>query len=81
MGTLELLKGVAGVTGVMKGEGPELELTYEGSTDIWWNDQKTKREAGERLYVDRDDLVWRESQLMLEPLPADEQHDEGDPAP
>lgn len=71
VGTLELLKGVAGVTCVMKGEGSELELTYEGSTDIWWNDQKTKREAGERLYVDRDDLVWRESQLMLEPLPAD----------
>ena len=69
-GTLDRLRGVAVVSSASIKEDGTLELDYEGTTEVWWNDQTTIQEAGERLYADIDGCVWRESQLMLEPIPA-----------
>lgn len=68
VGTLERLSGVAILTSASVCEDGTLELAYEGTTDVWWNDQTTVHEAGERVFVDEHDRPWRESQLLLEPL-------------
>ncbi len=69
VGTFDLLTGQAIVNGVTVGDDGKIEPAYEGTTEVHWNDQRTKFEAGERLYVDDDCGVWRESQLVFTPRP------------
>lgn len=66
-GTLDQVPGCAllDLATVRRNDRGELEFEYEGETTIFWNDQTTQRQDGERLFVDEADNVWRESQLEL----------------
>ena len=70
VGTFDLLTGQALVNGIKVDQDGTVEPDYEGTTEVHWNDQRTKYEAGERLYVDDDGGVWRESQLVVTPRAA-----------
>ena len=61
LGTLEALSAVAIISGV-KEDGT---IEYEGSTDIFWDDQKTVIKDGERVFVDPNGNLFLESQLTI----------------
>jgi hypothetical protein len=67
-GTIEILKGCAGILGAKEGQGDgaRFELDYGGTTDVWWDESKTETdENGERLFLDEEGDEWAESQLRL----------------
>jgi hypothetical protein len=67
IGTLELVPGCALIQpgSVKKCGKNRFRFEYEGETEVFWDDQKTQRRRGERLFVDENYDVWRESQLLL----------------
>jgi hypothetical protein len=67
IGTLDLVPGCALIqegTAQNTGKG-RFDFEYEGETKVYWDDQKTQRRRGERLFVDENGDVWRESRLRL----------------
>jgi hypothetical protein len=59
-GTFESLEGVALISKFSKDDTFE----YEGSTDVWWDNQKTQKNAkGEYLFVDEDGGIWPSTKL------------------
>jgi hypothetical protein len=64
VGTFDRLTGTALANGVLVNENGELEPEYAGTTEVHWNDQVNTFENGERLYIDNDACMWRESQLV-----------------
>jgi hypothetical protein len=44
------------------------EFEYEGSTEIYWNDQQTVVRDDERVFVDRNGDEFLESELKLAPV-------------
>lgn len=67
IGTLELVPGCARIQpgSVKKGGTKRFDFEYEGETEVSWDDQKTQTRRGERLFVDENYDIWRESQLCL----------------
>ena len=69
IGTLEVMSGVALIDGAElldKKEGRDrFELDYEGSTSIYWDSQKTVRQAAQRVFLDEDGGEWLEGVLRL----------------
>jgi hypothetical protein len=63
-GTFDRLTGTALINGVAVNENGEREPEYAGTTEVHWNDQVNTFEGGERLYIDSDACMWRESQLV-----------------
>ena len=63
IGTLEFVEGVARAD-VTVGDNGELNVEYSGGTEVDWNSQRTKTEAGERLFVCSRRKLWRESQVV-----------------
>jgi hypothetical protein len=72
VGTFDHLSGTALVNGVLVNENGEREPEYEGTTEVHWNDQVNTFENGERLYIDNDSCMWRESQLIFTERPAEQ---------
>ncbi len=50
VGTKEVLYGVALIQGVDEHGVP----VYSGSTDVWWDEQRTLQEDGGDIFVDED---------------------------
>lgn len=71
-GTYEALTGASVLNGIIVREDGALVPEYDGTTNVHWNGQCTKYSAGERLYVDDEGAVFRESQLVLIPKPVGE---------
>lgn len=67
IGTVETLQAVAHLVAVTRGEGGELEVEYDGSTDIEWDTQATLRRDGERIFLDEEHNEWKESDLTFTP--------------
>lgn len=66
IGTYEILHGHANIAEATRNPDGTFDIEYEGGTDIYWNDQKTVRNAnGERLFIDEDFVDWPESELVL----------------
>lgn len=64
-GTLEKLEGTALVIGAYdKGKGEELDIEYEGTTDMSWDSQQSVYESLERVWVCSEGELFRESQLV-----------------
>ena len=67
-GTLEAFDwAVALTTGVSREIDGTFEPGYEGTTDIDWNTQHTVYEDGQRVWVDEDNRLWREHELVFVP--------------
>lgn len=66
-GTLEIVEGRAGIDSVTVDESGVFGIEYDGDTEIFWNAQRTQEDAltGERLFLDDDGTIWRESELVL----------------
>ena len=67
IGTYEIFYGVAFIDGASQptNDGAELDLHFNGTTDVDWNTQTPVRQNGERLFVDENNRLWQESQLTL----------------
>ena len=66
VGTLEHITGSAGIVGFYNGDDGEIIHEYSGSTDVFWNDQRTATtEEGEEIYLDEDGNGWTLSQLTF----------------
>ncbi|GBO88730.1 hypothetical protein [Marinobacter salsuginis] len=64
IGTLETVPGVALIDMDSASlEGDTLQFDYDGQTDIQWNEQKTVRRSGHRVFVDDRDNEFTEDQL------------------
>jgi len=65
-GTLEMVKGVAGIASAVRNDDGSLRYEYNGKTDIWWDGQKTaKTPSGEAIFVTEDGEQVPESQVKL----------------
>jgi hypothetical protein len=65
VGTLESLQGCATINrDSFKEEGDGFAFDYSGTTEVWWNAQKTITQDGERLFVDENGEAWKESELI-----------------
>jgi len=66
-GTYETCPGLAAIDNVSLGnrDGGRFEFDYTGSTDMFWDDQRTIRRNGERVFLDANGAEWLESQLQL----------------
>lgn len=59
VGTCENLRGCA----VIQGFTPDGDVEYAGETEIFWNDQRTNRREGRRLFMDEQDRLWTLEEL------------------
>jgi hypothetical protein len=51
IGSFDSLRACAMIQGASRNEDGTLELEWEGTTDIWWDEQRTVHENGEPLFV------------------------------
>lgn len=65
IGTYEMIPGCAGILGVSRNESGGLEIEHDGDTDVWWNEQRTETESGQRIFVAADNVLWLEGHLTL----------------
>lgn len=67
IGTFESIRGHAKI-GRCEGRDKDGKLIFdwEGETVIWWDEQRTIEEDGERLFVDANYNLWKESEVELE---------------
>ena len=71
VGTFEKITGCAKIIAAEptdpNGTKEKFSLQYEGTTEVYWNDQTTvlDAETGERIFVDEDGVAWLESVLVL----------------
>jgi hypothetical protein len=72
-GTLERMSGRANIVAdsVRKGDGG-IEFDYDGSTDIFWDEQHTVTREGELVFLDEDGNDYLESELRLVPAESDQ---------
>lgn len=66
-GTSEALAGVADIETTRRDSAGVLDIQFGGDTKIFWNDQHTVREDGERVWVTENDFFLKESMLVLLP--------------
>lgn len=69
VGTLEDIPGcVAMISGIAdsKTKTGEYDIDYEGTTEVNWDGQETRRVDGVRIFVDEDGLEWAETELTVE---------------
>ncbi|MEA3212310.1 MAG: hypothetical protein QOE70_5367 [Chthoniobacter sp.] len=68
-GTLERLSGRANIVPGSAREDPlgGIEFDYEGSTEIWWDEQSTVIRDDERVFLDEEGDEFLESDLRLVP--------------
>ena len=72
VGTLEILQGCAKIESAERLADGSLQLVYDGTTDIWWDTQRTQREdedtaiPGDRMFVDAEGWLYPESEVVLE---------------
>lgn len=59
VGTCEDLRGCAFIQGFT----PDGDVEYAGETEIFWNDQRTSRREGRRLFMDERDRLWTLGEL------------------
>lgn len=65
-GTLERLYGQAWIAGATRLSNGSLDLDYEGSTDVWWDDQETvEGNSRERIFIDENGEQVHESGVEL----------------
>lgn len=74
VGTLERLIGRAEISGILPSGQPD----YEGSTEVFWNDQQTVLHEGKIVYLDDGGRKWTFDQLVpadewKEPIPTEEE--------
>jgi hypothetical protein len=64
--TDELLPGQA-IIGDVIGGNPEdgFKIDYEGTTNVDWDGQETRRACGQRIFVDANGGLWLERELKL----------------
>ena len=67
-GTLERMSGRANIVpgSVRKSDGG-IEFDYDGSTDIFWDEQHTVTRDGELVFLDEDGNDYLDSELHLVP--------------
>jgi hypothetical protein len=65
-GTLETVCGVAEGQEFTRAADGSIEFVYSGSTDIWWDEQKTVTRQGQRVFIDEDGAEWPESKIVIE---------------
>lgn len=67
--TLERLSGRALIApGSVRPEpGGGFSFDYEGTTDIFWDDQRTVTQDDERVFLDEEGTEYLESELQLVP--------------
>jgi hypothetical protein len=70
LGTKELLTGRAEITGIEDNGEP----VYQGSTEIFYDDQVTETLEGKMIFLDEDGAEWTFDQLK----PADEEAEDDD---
>lgn len=64
--TVERLSGEAVIAGASLDADGLAALDYEGTTRIWWDDQRTARDArGLMIFVDENDLELTQDQVAL----------------
>jgi len=68
-GTLERLSGRAIIVpgSARKCEGGGVEFEYEGSTDVFWEEQHTVTRDGELVFLDAEGDDYLEGELRLVP--------------
>lgn len=66
-GTVERVPGCALARTFEVLSDGSLDPLYEGETDLWWDEQETVTENGERIYLDDDGDGWPESNLLRIP--------------
>jgi len=66
IGTLERLTGYAVIESeTVRNTDTGFEFEYEGTTEVYWDEQKTVERDGERIFVDRNGDEFREGELRL----------------
>jgi hypothetical protein len=76
-GTLERMCGRAKIVpgSAKQNEAGGIEFDYDGSTDIFWDEQHTVTREGELVFLDEDGNDYLESELRL--VPAESMPEEG----
>lgn len=64
VGTFEKLEGCANIESASIGKDGRIEIEYEGTTEIWWDNQKTVQKNGRPVFVDEDGELWTEKQVV-----------------
>jgi len=67
LGTLETLSGRAEIadTEITRNPDGTFEFEYQGSTEVFWDDQRTVVRNGQRIFLDENGAEWPEDQLEL----------------
>ena len=67
MGTLEVIHGRAGIMPgtVIKKDDGTFDFDYDGDTEVFWDEQLTKTEEGQRIFLDEEGNEWYEKDLIL----------------
>jgi len=63
-GTLETVRGVAYIANPRMENG-KIAFDYEGGTKIWWDEQETVKEDGQRMFVDAEGNEYTEDELVV----------------
>lgn len=68
IGTLETIQAVAKIAPERtetRGGGESLSIDYTGETDLFWDNQETVRDGGERVFITDDGAECKESEVIL----------------
>ena len=67
MGTLEVIHGQAGIMPgtIKRNDDGTFDFDYDGDTEMFWDEQRTKTEEGQRIFLDEDGNEWYERDLVL----------------
>jgi len=64
VGTYETLEGCAKIDKACVAGDGHIDFTYEGTTEVWWDNQKTVQRNRRPMFVDEDGGIWTEAQVV-----------------
>lgn len=67
VGTYEVINGCAEIIedSYYKDEHGVIDFEWSGHTEVYWDDQKTVEENGQRIFIDECGDAWLEGELEL----------------
>lgn len=72
VGTLEVINGCADLAWFEEQDDGSMKPSYTGSTDVYWEGQRTVRRDGEPVYVDDNGKEWLDYQVIFKRRPEPE---------
>lgn len=65
IGTLEMIRGIAGVITITAQHGDRIQPDWDGETKIDWDSSKTQTRRGQRIWVDAGSEEIPENRILF----------------